>query len=131
MTGRMPCARRRSATAISVRPFYHMRYPDRPTITKSFDLLASGLEITTGAQREHRSVLAFAQDRDPSLKAIDMAKAESVDAILDAVRLKQEGRVRAVAAIGCLVQRYGPDLVQDLPEVDYFIGVMHQLIPLR
>ncbi len=39
---------------ISVRPFYHMRYEDRPEITKSFDLIASGLEITTGAQREHR-----------------------------------------------------------------------------
>jgi aspartyl-tRNA synthetase len=39
---------------ISVRPFYHMRYDDQPEITKSFDLIASGLEITTGAQREHR-----------------------------------------------------------------------------
>ncbi len=39
---------------ISVRPFYHMRHPDNPGLTRSFDLLASGLEITTGAQREHR-----------------------------------------------------------------------------
>ncbi len=39
---------------ISVRPFYHMRYADQPEITRSFDLVASGLEITTGAQREHR-----------------------------------------------------------------------------
>ena len=39
---------------IEVRPFYHMRYDDQPGITKSFDLIASGLEITTGAQREHR-----------------------------------------------------------------------------
>jgi aspartyl-tRNA synthetase len=31
-----------------------MRYEDAPTITKSFDLLGKGLEITTGAQREHR-----------------------------------------------------------------------------
>jgi nondiscriminating aspartyl-tRNA synthetase len=36
------------------RAFYHMRYPDRPDTTKSFDLLYRGLEITTGAQREHR-----------------------------------------------------------------------------
>jgi aspartyl-tRNA synthetase len=36
------------------RAFYHMRYPDRPDITKSFDLLWKGLEVTTGAQREHR-----------------------------------------------------------------------------
>jgi aspartyl-tRNA synthetase len=35
------------------RAFYHMRYPDTK-ITKSFDLLYRGIEITTGAQREHR-----------------------------------------------------------------------------
>lgn len=40
---------------ISVRPFYHMRHPDNPNLTRSFDLLATGLEITTGAQREHRA----------------------------------------------------------------------------
>jgi aspartyl-tRNA synthetase len=39
---------------ISVRPFYHMRYAEHPGLTKSFDLLWNGLEITTGAQREHR-----------------------------------------------------------------------------
>ena len=39
---------------IAVRPFYHMRQPDNPGLTRSFDLLVSGLEITTGAQREHR-----------------------------------------------------------------------------
>lgn len=39
---------------IEVRPFYHMRYEEKPHLTKSFDLLWKGLEITTGAQREHR-----------------------------------------------------------------------------
>lgn len=39
---------------IEVRPFYHMRHEDNPKLTKSFDLLYKGLEITTGAQREHR-----------------------------------------------------------------------------
>ena len=39
---------------ISVRPFYHMRHPDAPELTRSFDLIAGGLEIATGAQREHR-----------------------------------------------------------------------------
>lgn len=38
----------------TVRPFYHMRFEDNPALTKSFDLIACGLEITTGAQREHR-----------------------------------------------------------------------------
>lgn len=39
---------------VSVRPFYHMHHADDPTLTCSYDLIASGLEITTGAQREHR-----------------------------------------------------------------------------
>jgi nondiscriminating aspartyl-tRNA synthetase len=39
---------------IAVRPFYHMRHPDNNSLTRSFDLIACGLEITTGAQREHR-----------------------------------------------------------------------------
>ena len=39
---------------IEVRPFYHMRKEDEPQLTKSFDLLWKWVEITTGAQREHR-----------------------------------------------------------------------------
>jgi nondiscriminating aspartyl-tRNA synthetase len=45
----------------TVRPFYHMRYADRPTVTKSFDLLWRGIELTTGAQREHRYEQLLAQ----------------------------------------------------------------------
>ena len=39
---------------IEVRPFYHMRKDEEPEETKSFDLLWKWMEITTGAQREHR-----------------------------------------------------------------------------
>ena len=39
---------------IEARPFYHMRHVDNNSLTKSFDLLYRGLEITTGAEREHR-----------------------------------------------------------------------------
>lgn len=45
----------------SVRPFYHMRHEDQPTLTKSFDLLWRGIELTTGAQREHRYEQLLAQ----------------------------------------------------------------------
>ena len=38
----------------SVRAFYSMRHEDDPALSKSFDLLYRGLEITSGAQREHR-----------------------------------------------------------------------------
>jgi nondiscriminating aspartyl-tRNA synthetase len=52
----------------SVRPFYHMRHEDQPTLTKSFDLLWRGIELTTGAQREHRYEQLLAQARDKSVE---------------------------------------------------------------
>jgi aspartyl-tRNA synthetase len=46
---------------VSVRPFYHMRSADDPMVTCSFDLIWNGLEVTTGAQREHRYDVLVAQ----------------------------------------------------------------------
>jgi aspartyl-tRNA synthetase len=56
----------------SVRAFYHMRHEDDPTLTKSFDLLWRGIELTTGAQREHRHdrLLAQAQERGVDIDSI-------------------------------------------------------------
>ena len=51
----------------TVRPFYHMRVEGRPGLTKSFDLLCKGVEITTGAQREHRYDVLVAQAREKGL----------------------------------------------------------------
>jgi aspartyl-tRNA synthetase len=53
------------------RAFYHMRYPGTNT-TKSFDLLWNGLEVTTGAQREHRvdKLVAQAEERGVDINGI-------------------------------------------------------------
>ncbi len=53
---------------------------------------------------------------------IDAAREEAVEEILQAVELKKQGRCDRVVVAGCLVQRYGRELVQELPEVDLFIG---------
>ena len=53
---------------------------------------------------------------------IDAAKQESIDALLQAARMKQRGRCRAVVAVGCLVTRYRDELAREIPEVDYFCG---------
>ena len=53
---------------IEVRPFYHMRLRDNPKLTKSFDLLWNGLEITTGAQREHKYDVLVDQAKEKGLK---------------------------------------------------------------
>jgi len=57
---------------IEVRPFYHMRKEDKPAETKSFDLLWKWMEITTGAQREHRYdvLVKQATEKGVSLESI-------------------------------------------------------------
>jgi aspartyl/asparaginyl-tRNA synthetase len=56
----------------TVRPFYHMRHEEDPRLTKSFDLLWRGIELTTGAQREHRyeRLLAQAEDKKVDVEPI-------------------------------------------------------------
>jgi len=56
----------------AARPFYHMRAPEDPTVTRGFDLLWKGLEVTTGAQREHRyeALATQAAERGISREAI-------------------------------------------------------------
>ncbi|MBW6441427.1 aspartate--tRNA(Asn) ligase [Patescibacteria group bacterium] len=52
---------------VEARPFYHMRYEDKPNLTKSFDLLYKGLEVTTGSQREHRYDVLISQAKDKGM----------------------------------------------------------------
>ena len=58
--------------ASSIRPFYHMRYDDDPSITKSYDLIFNGVEISTGAQREHRIEVLEQQARAKGLNPEDL-----------------------------------------------------------
>jgi ribosomal protein S12 methylthiotransferase len=62
---------------------------------------------------------------------IDAAKKESIDALVEAGRLKDAGQVRAVVGVGCMVQRHKDELIDALPEVDLFLGAseMDRLIP--
>jgi nondiscriminating aspartyl-tRNA synthetase len=51
-----------------VRPFYHMRPDKDPRGTRSFDLLWRGVEIATGAQREHRLDILQKQAKEKGVK---------------------------------------------------------------
>jgi ribosomal protein S12 methylthiotransferase len=53
---------------------------------------------------------------------IDEAKRQSVEAILETVRLKNEGKLEKVIVMGCLSERYHNDLAKEIPEVDRFFG---------
>ncbi|HEX4978273.1 MAG TPA: 30S ribosomal protein S12 methylthiotransferase RimO [Nocardioides sp.] len=53
---------------------------------------------------------------------VEAAKKDSVDTLLEAADLKEEGRAQAVVAVGCLAERYGKDLAASLPEADAVLG---------
>jgi len=50
------------------------------------------------------------------------AKQESVNAILEAVRQKEEGVLDKVFVMGCLSERYKPELEKEIPDVDAYFG---------
>ncbi|MCL5291994.1 MAG: 30S ribosomal protein S12 methylthiotransferase RimO [Actinobacteria bacterium] len=54
---------------------------------------------------------------------IEPAKRESIEVMLAAATLKDEGRPVRLVATGCLVTRYGPELASELPEIDLFIDL--------
>jgi ribosomal protein S12 methylthiotransferase len=63
---------------------------------------------------------------------IDKAREESVNTILELARWKDRGRVRALIVTGCLSQRYGTELLAEIPEVDGILGTaeLHRIVLL-
>jgi ribosomal protein S12 methylthiotransferase len=53
---------------------------------------------------------------------IDNAKEESVNTILSYVDKKEQGLVDKVFVTGCLSERYKPDLIKEIPDVDQYFG---------
>lgn len=54
---------------------------------------------------------------------IDAAKEESIDAILEMAAYKTSGACRVLCVTGCLAQRYGQELLEQIPEIDVLTGV--------
>jgi ribosomal protein S12 methylthiotransferase len=63
---------------------------------------------------------------------IDRAREESVNTILELGRLKKQGPARTLIVTGCLSQRYGPELLAEIPEVDAVLGTseLHRIVEL-
>src|SRR4026208_2560408 len=78
-------------------------------------LQASGYEITADAGEADTVVVN-------TCGFIDSAKQESIEAILEAAKLKTEGGAKRLVVAGCLVERYRDELRAEMPEVDAFIG---------
>jgi len=47
---------------------------------------------------------------------------ESIEAILEAARYKETGRVQALVVTGCLPQRHGEAMLEEIPEIDFLLG---------
>jgi ribosomal protein S12 methylthiotransferase len=54
---------------------------------------------------------------------IQSAKEQSIETLLEACELKDDGDIKAVVAVGCLVQRHGAELAEEMPEVDLYLGL--------
>lgn len=54
---------------------------------------------------------------------IEPAQEEAIEALLDLAEMKQEGSLSAIVCTGCLPQRHGPQLADELGEVDVFVQI--------
>src|SRR5437870_2876662 len=78
-------------------------------------LQAGGYQITANADEADTVVVN-------TCGFIGSAKQESIEAILEAARLKTDGRAKRLIVAGCLVERYRDELEAVMSEVDAFIG---------
>jgi ribosomal protein S12 methylthiotransferase len=53
---------------------------------------------------------------------IDRAREESVSTILELARVKEDAGAHALIVTGCLAQRHGAELLQEIPEIDAVLG---------
>jgi ribosomal protein S12 methylthiotransferase len=78
-------------------------------------LVAEGYEVTLDPSEAEVLVVN-------TCSFIQPAKEESIDTILEMARLKADGEGKKLVVTGCLAERYGKDLVAEMPEVDAFVG---------
>ena len=85
----------------------------------SGQLLANNIDtVHENIKRDHNIVIIN------TCGFIEKAKEESINTILEHVRLKKKGQVDKVYVTGCLSERYKNNLEEEIPEVDAFFGTM-------
>ena len=78
-------------------------------------LAADGFELVAEAEDAEIAVVN-------TCGFVDAAKKDSIDTLLAASDLKGRGTTKAVVAVGCLAERYGKQLADELPEADAVLG---------
>lgn len=115
------------------------KFPDTGTRTEDFEVTIGLVSLGCAKNAVDLQVMAghllkagfeLAPDPDAAdivlvntCAFIESARAEAAAEILRACSLKRAGRVRAVVAAGCFVQRYRVDLADLFPDVDAFLGI--------
>ncbi|MHB1404523.1 MAG: 30S ribosomal protein S12 methylthiotransferase RimO [Desulfitobacteriaceae bacterium] len=81
-------------------------------------------EVMTGLLEQEYDLVLAPEEADVIIvntcTFIDQAKEESVNTILELAQLKESGKI--LVATGCLAQRYGEQLLQEIPELDGAVG---------
>ena len=93
-------------------------------------------EVMLGLLREKGWVPSAKDEADVVIintcSFIREAQEESIETILTMAAAKEKGKCRRLVVAGCLPQRYGRELVAELPEVDLFLGTgeLHRIADL-
>ncbi|MDI6813062.1 MAG: 30S ribosomal protein S12 methylthiotransferase RimO [Desulfitobacteriaceae bacterium] len=78
-------------------------------------ILAKGYELTDKPEEAEIIVVN-------TCTFIDPAKEESIETLLQMARQKEEGVCQTLIAAGCMAERYGQELMREVPELDGVIG---------
>jgi len=80
-------------------------------------LIANKIEVEHQSEKDDSNIVVV-----NTCGFIDNAKEESVNAILEQIRRKENGDIEKLFVTGCLSERYKPDLEKEMPNVDEFFG---------
>ena len=80
------------------------------------DLVSSGFSLTPNEEDAEVIIIN-------TCGFIESAKKESIDTILGMARHKTEGKCKLLIVTGCLAERYGQELLDEIPEIDHLLGV--------
>jgi len=80
------------------------------------DLVSSGYSLTPNEEDAEVIIIN-------TCGFIESAKKESIDTILEMARHKTGGKCKQLIVTGCLAERYGQELLDEIPEIDHLLGV--------
>lgn len=80
------------------------------------DLAASGYDFTPDEEDAEIIIVN-------TCGFIESAKKESVEAILEMAHKKIDGKCEKLIVTGCLAERHTQELLEEIPEIDYMLGV--------